>query len=127
MLTNTLQSFIIGSSSPVFVPFLRRVAKIPEERRNYSYEDYSIIAPLYFGTTAALASVARNKFDLSLAQSLLIITIISIIFVLSFVNAVNAYNFSEEEWNNYVMRIIIYHSIAYATIYAISRYIFDIE
>lgn len=119
-----LKSFIIGSSAPVFLPILYRVAHISDDCKNYPYKPYSWIAPIYFGITSSIAAILRHRYNIPLFHSLLIITIISIAFVLSLVISFHLYNFTtNQQWYQYVSRLVIFHSIAYLTIYYITKYI----
>ncbi len=116
---NILLSFLAGANPAVTTPFLYRVKNIPDDLKNYSYTDYSVIMPIYFGTMSSFAALLRSG-GLSLFVSLIIVTIISIIIILSIVVKFNLYNFTtKKEWYKYISNIIIHHSIAYATIYTI--------
>lgn len=118
MISNLLKSFIVGSSIPISLPFLYRVSKIPDVDKNYSYETYSFVAPVFFGGMSVFATILNHTCNISLLYSLLIITIISVVFVLFLVDTLHSYNFTtRKQWLLYILRLIIFHSIAYTTIY----------
>ena len=71
-----IKSFVAGSSAPVILPFLYRASLDRWSDRKYSYEEYSFIAPLFFGTTSSIAAAIHYNFNISLFYSLLIVTII---------------------------------------------------
>ena len=64
MTVNYLKGFIIGSSLPVFALFLYNVSKM--KNINYSYENYSLLAPLYFGIMTCFILLLQNKTKMSL-------------------------------------------------------------
>jgi len=122
MSTSLLKSFIIGSSVFIYLPFLYRVSNIPNNIKNYSYITYSFIAPIFFGSMSTIATILQHNFSISLFYSLLIVMIISILFVLSSVTTLNLYNFTtNQQWLLYSSRLIIFYSIAYSTIYFITK------
>lgn len=122
-MANILLSFLAGANPIVGTPFLHRVKNIPDDLKNYSYTDYSMVMPIYFGTMSVAAALLRNC-GMSLFMSLLIITIISIIIVLSIVVQYDLYNFTtKKEWYNYIAKVITHHAFAYATIYFILRWL----
>ncbi len=78
MWKNYLRSFIIGSSWPIFIPFFYGVANLYSPKIfNYSYQDYTFIAPVYLGLMNVIATFIGLQFKLSLSCRLLIGSIIS--------------------------------------------------
>ena len=121
---DVLSSFIAGSSAPVLLPFLHAVSKIP---KSYTFESYSMIAPLYFGVTSALATMFVKNYALSLLRSLLFVSVVSALFVFSVARFMGAYEYTTKEWLAYFLRLIVRHAVAYLTVYAIVKYIFAID
>jgi len=78
--------------------------------------------PYFFGGMSVMAAALRYKFNISLFHSLMIIMIISILLVVSSVTMLRLYNFTTtKQWLLYTSRLIIFHSIAYSTIYLITK------
>ena len=108
-----LKSFIVGSSLPVFFIFFRAVIKYKNENIiNYSFDDYSIIAPLYFGLMTTIAMLISNK--IGLQKSLFIISLISSLFVMILIKTKKLYKFQEDKfWYRQYFRIFIAHLVVY--------------
>lgn len=117
-----LRSFVIGSSLLVVLPFLLRVATLRD--KNYSYESYSILAPLYFGLMNMLSLCISNNFNLTLRQRYVTIGLISPIIVISFAKILGTYTFSTKEWVLYCLRIMVFHFLTYnISIYLLESYV----
>lgn len=122
-----LRSFIIGSSIPVVFLFYLLVANIsvnvrncldnfrncPDNFRNYSYESYSILAPLYFGLMNTLSLYFSQKLVWTLSQRLFYISVLSIIIIIIIAKVSGSYNYSESEWKRYYIFITMMHLITY--------------
>lgn len=115
-----LRSFIIGSSFPVFAPFFYRVSQIKSEQKNYSYESYSFIAPLYFGVINMLIM----SLDMSLRMKMVLSGIISSLIVYTVAYSTRAYNYTETEWLTYYLRILFSHTLTYnLTLYLLNSWV----
>jgi len=102
-----IESFVIGSSFPVFVLFFYGVLNL--KNRNFSYEDYTFKAPLYFGILNVLSLYIGNKFGLSLQQRLFITSLISSFYIISTIKKSKAWNFkTEKRW--YLQYILVFLS-----------------
>lgn len=108
-----LRSFVIGSSLPVFLPFFLRVMNINDLLKNYSFSAYSIIAPLYFGLINMISQIISNKWEWDLGKRLIITGIISPIIVFIFAKLTNSYNFPQQEWFQYFIRIFLAHFLTF--------------
>lgn len=108
-----LKSFIIGSSLPTTLHFLLKVMSIPENKLNYTYKEYSIIAPLYLGLMNAISLSLQKRYRWTIKQRFLYISIISGIFVFCFAKINKSYNFNDKEWFMYGLRILAKHFITY--------------
>ncbi len=102
-----LKRFIIGSSFPVFVSFFLKVQTIPDSIKNYTYQQYTIIAPIYLGFMNVLAGFFNKKYRY------LLIGIISPTGVCLYSYMNKTYNFNNKEWINYFIRIYIKHFITF--------------
>jgi len=121
-MSNYLRSFVIGSSLPVFFLFFYKVAHISNTIKNYPYTQYSLIAPLYFGIMNAISLFIATRYSLTLRQRLLLIGAISPIIVISLAKIINSYNFTNEEWIRYAIRVIIKHILVFnVIIYALEK------
>jgi hypothetical protein len=115
---NLVKAFIIGSSLPVSFMFLRAVAGYDSQGIiNYSYYNYSILAPLYFGIMTTFAVYLSKIHNISLRSSLFITSIISVIFIILLINVINAYKFrSNKRWYQQYTTLAIAHIITYNVI-----------
>lgn len=120
-----LKSFIIGSSAPIFLPILYRVSKLPEDRYNYNYKDYSVIAPVFYGSVSVLVLLLTKYLksylpgaNMALFYSILIVAIISIIHIIYVEKIVHPYNFTKErDWYRWMAQIIVFYSTSYLFMY----------
>lgn len=112
MTNQYLKSFVIGSSFPVFIQFFISVS-LMNKVRNYSYESYTLIAPLYLGLMNMLSLYIGNKYNLLLGRRLFYTSIISPIIVILFVTLNKSYNFTNAERNKYYCIIFIKYFIAF--------------
>lgn len=115
MLNKYLTAFIVGSSLPVFALFFYGVAGYKQNNIiNYSYERYTLLAPLYFGVMTMIALYISNIMNISLQISLFIVSILSIIIISTLITSINAYKFStQKQWYNQYITISIAHLITY--------------
>jgi hypothetical protein len=119
-----LKSFIIGSSLPTVLMFYFLFFSIPDSIKNYSNEQYALVAPLYFGFMNMLSLFVGNLIGLKLRSRLLMISIISIIYILASVKLNNVYKFENTfQWISYGTIIVIFHLMAYnVIIYSLEEY-----
>lgn len=108
-----LGSFVVASSAPVILPFFYRVGRIPDTIKNYSYHQYTLINPLYFG----LVNLLSSQIFRSTSHTRFILTgLVSGIFVCTFSTLTQAYNFTQREWFLYYIRIILTHVFTFLII-----------
>jgi len=107
---NYIKRFLIGSSFPVFIYFFLKVQTIPNSIKNYTYEQYTIIAPFYLGLMNVMAGFLNKRYRY------LLIGVISptIVFLYAYMN--KSYNFTNKEWRNYFVRIYMTHLIIFNVI-----------
>lgn len=103
-----IRTFIIGSSIPVVLPFLLSVQKLGTEK-NYTYETYTIIAPLYFGIMNMISLYIKQRFTLTDRQRYVLIGVISPCLVVMFARLSKSYNFTPTEWIQYTIRLSLVH------------------
>lgn len=108
-MTDYLKSFVIGSSLPVFLHFFLSVQQIEKGTKNYTYAEYTIIAPIYLGLMNMLSLYLGTRFNWSLHKRLLVTSILSILIVNTATRLSNSYNFSDTEWLRYTVRVSLMH------------------
>jgi len=117
MINNYIKSFVIGASFPIFILFFLIVANL--KNKTYSYETYSMIAPLYFGLMNMLSLYLANVFNLNLRERLFYISLLSIIFVLLLFFITGSYVFNDlKDLILYIIFLSLLHLFTYnVTIY----------
>jgi hypothetical protein len=109
MNTNYLRAFVIASSILVVLPHFLAVAQIDKIKMNYTYEQYSIIAPIYYGLMNMLSLYLALSFDLSIRQRFILIGTLSPLLVISFSFFSGAYAYNTNEWFKYGIKLFIKH------------------
>ena len=118
-MSSNLKYFVIGSSLPVILLFFLRVRNIPIFIRNFSYENYSLIAPLYFGIINIILNNWENEYKY------IILSILSPIIVFLYSYNTKSYNFdTNEEWFMYFFRILIILIVYFSIFIFLRIYIF---
>ena len=102
-----IQHFLIGSSILVTAPFLYVFNKI--KKPDYSYFNYSILAPIWFGLWNIIALIIGNYFNLSLRLRLFIISLISCCLIVLFARFKNVYDFTPNQWFKYYISILSFY------------------
>lgn len=121
-LISLVKSFIVGSSAPVFLPILFRVSRANEGVYNYSYKSYSVIAPLFYGGTSVLITLAKKYFSSSLINTVIVVAILSVIYVIFMEQAADLYNFTKnKEWHKWASRLLMFHSMSYIFMYNLHK------
>ena len=124
-----LKPFIIGSSAPVFFPFLYRVSTIPEcdsgsmvGCKNYSDKSYSLLLPVVTGLISVSAAMIRRQYSISLFYSFMIVELIVVIIVMFLVAKFHLYNFtSDKDWYAYILRLGAFHFMEGVIAYYITK------
>ncbi len=110
-----LRAFVLGSSWLVFFPFFIKVAQIKD--KNYSYETYTVLAPIYFGVMSMLALTLKQVFGFW--GSYLFTGILSALIVFSLAYFTKAYPFTtSSEWGAYGVRLLLKHLVVFLSIIA---------
>jgi ABC-type uncharacterized transport system permease subunit len=112
-----LKSFIIGSSAPVTIPILLKVSRMNKDKWNWNYIDYSMSMPIGFGGAAVVATILRNKFNISILISTLIVFLISLLIGYAVIRGIPMYNFTQKEWEAYTPRFLSLYIISFTTIF----------
>jgi len=100
-----LESFIVASSGIVFLPFFIAVSRIDTSKRNYTYLQYTIVAPIYLGLMnmlgGALFSDSKYRYILTGLISGITVAIIATL--------LKSYNYTPEQWRKYYLYIVLKH------------------
>ena len=107
---NILRHFIIGSSFPIVSTFYYSVF-YKQPKKNYTYFNYTIVAPIYFGLYNIIINIIGNKYDWSLKKRYLIFSFISWLTTISISTKLRSYNFTPLEWKKYYIYLLIKYLI----------------
>lgn len=122
MNTNYLRAFIIASSFIVVAPHFLAVANLEKETTNYTYEQYTFVAPVYYGIMNMISLFIAINFKLSRRMRYILIGTISPLIVTSFSYIFQTYTYTSEEWMQYAFGLFIKHFL----IWNIIIYLLDI-
>lgn len=114
MSSKLLKSFVIGSSFLAFFHFFTRVSQVSSRVHNYSYQAYSLAAPVYLGLMNVLGGIIFPDSPYRFIYTGLISGLIAV----EFSRTVHSYNFTPEEWDRYTIRVILLHLFTFAFIIA---------
>ena len=119
-----LRAFVIGSSFLVFLPHFIAVANLDESKINYTYKQYTFIAPLYYGLMNMLSLYLAIQFQLSKRERFILIGSISPLVVVSFSYLFQTYDYKQNEWFIYGLRLFLKHFLIWNIIvYVLDKYI----
>ena len=96
-----LIQFLAGSSSIVVIPFYYGFNKLKSE--NYSFFNYSILAPLWFGIWNVLSLIFAEHLNLSIKQRFLFVSLITCFIIVSYNKYNKTYDFTKNQWLKYYM------------------------
>ena len=118
-----IREFVIGSSFLVFFPFFYIVHN-STSKKSYSYYQYTIAAPIWFGIWNIVSLILAENFGFSKRLRFLIISIISYLSILLIVNYTKTYNFTQTERQKYYLdQLIRYLIIWNIVIFYLDKYI----
>jgi hypothetical protein len=119
-----LRSFVIGSSMLVFLPHFIAVAGLDEKKMNYTYKQYTFVAPLYYGLMNMLSLFLAVQFHLTDRLRYLLIGTFSPLIVISFSYFFKTYDYTNNEWIKYGFGLFIKHFLIWNIIvYTLNKYI----
>lgn len=108
-----LKSFIIGSSYPSFILFFLAVKNIQKNIKNYTYTNYTLVAPVYLGIMNILSLYFAQSFNLSLRNRFMIVGLLSPLIVATFAKFTNSYNYTSKQWKEYYAHIFTEHFLIF--------------
>ena len=119
-----LRAFVIASSFLVFLPHFIAVAGLDETKINYTYKQYTFVAPLYYGLMNMLSLYIALQFHLSNRQRYLVIGTLSPLIVISFSYFFKTYDYKGNEWLQYGLGLFIKHFLIWNLIvYTLNEYV----
>lgn len=119
-----LRAFVIGSCYLVFFPFFLTVGAADEKQLNYTYKDYTFVAPLYLGFMNIISLFFANTYALSRRMRYVLFGSISPLIVISFSYLFQTYNYSNERWVSYALGLFIKHFLMFNVVfYSLDKYI----
>lgn len=119
-----LRAFVIGSSYLVFFPHFLAVGMSDNKQLNYSYKEYTFVAPVYLGLINMISLYFANIYNLSRRMRYVIFGSISPILVSSFSLIFQTYNYTNERWIIYVIGLFIKHFLIFnIIIFSLDKYI----
>ena len=110
------RDFVIGSSFPVFLPHFLTVANLDERNLNYTYKQYSFIAPLYYGLMNVISAILALRLNLSDRQRYVLIGSLSPLIVVLFSYTVGTYDYEGVEWLTYGVGLFVKHFLIWNVI-----------
>ena len=116
-----LKDFVIGSSIVVVVPFFYMVYN-HQSKKKYSYYNYSLLAPVWFGLWNIISLIIAEKYNLSDRLRFLIISIISLLTI--YIISHFYYNKTKKERIYYYLQQFIKYMLTWnIVIYNLNKYI----
>ena len=109
-----LRAFVIGSSFFVFIPYFIAVRYLSEQKLiNYSYENYTLYAPIGLGLYNILSLYIANKFNLTKRNRFLFISLLAPTLVAIGVYTRKAYNYTSIQWFNHIWKLYLLYFVVF--------------
>jgi len=119
-----LRAFVIGSSFFVFIPYFIAVRSLDKKLVNYSYENYTLYAPIGLGLYNVLSLYIANKFNLAKRNRFLFISLLAPTLVAIGVYTRKAYNYTINQWFNHIWILyLLYFVVFNFVIYYLDKYV----
>ncbi len=118
-----LKAFVLGSSYLVFLPFFYTV-KNSKSKQNYTYYQYTLVAPVWLGLWNVVSLIIANHFGLTKRLRFLIVSILSSLSIMCIAYFFKTYNFTNKEWKNYFFYIFIKYLLLWnIVVFYLDKYI----
>ncbi len=119
-----LRAFVIASSYVVFLPHFIAVAGLDENKINYTYKEYTFVAPAYYGLMNILSLYIAITFHFTNRQRYLLIGTLSPLIVISFAYLFKTYDYTYNEWLRYSVSLFVKHFLIWNLIvYYLNEYV----
>jgi hypothetical protein len=118
MTNEYLRAFVIGSSFFVFIPYFLAVKYLSEQKlTNYSYDNYTLYAPIALGLYNVLSLYIANKINITKRYSLFLMSILAPTLVAIVIYTRNGYKYTTmNKW-------FIHICLLYLTYFIVFNYI----
>jgi hypothetical protein len=120
MTNQYLRAFVIGSSFFVFIPYFLAVKYLSDQKfTNYSYENYTLYAPIALGLYNIFALYITSKFNLTKRKTYFLISILTPTLVTISVYILKLYNYNtinqwfHHIWKLYLLYFVVFNFILY--------------
>jgi hypothetical protein len=114
MTNQYLRAFVIGSSFFVFIPYFIAVRTFDKKLVNYSYENYTLYAPIGLGLYNVLSLYIANKFNLTKRNRFLLISLLAPTLVVLTVYFLKAYNYTTiQQWFNHIWKLYLLYFVVF--------------
>jgi hypothetical protein len=126
MANQYLRAFVIGSSFFVFIPYFLAVRFLSEQKWiNYSYENYTLYAPIGMGLYNVFSLYIANKMNITKRYSLLLMSMIAPTLVAIGTYILKAYNYTTvNQWFNHIWKLYLVYFIVFNFIlYYLDKYV----
>ncbi len=124
MNSNYLRAFVIGSCMLVVFPHFFAVAGLDETKLNYTYKQYTFVAPIYYGLMNMLSLYIALAFQLTRRERYLLIGTFSPLLVTSFSYLFQTYTYKGIEWLRYGVGLFLKHFLNWnITVFLLDKYV----
>ena len=115
MTNQYLRAFVIGSSFFVFIPYFLALKYLSEQKfTNYSYDNYTLYAPIGLGLYNVVSLYIANKMNLTKRNAYFLISIIAPTLVAIGVYTYKAYNYTTiNQWFNHIWKLYLIYFIVF--------------
>jgi hypothetical protein len=113
MTSQYLRAFVIGSSFFVFIPYFIAVRSFDKNLVNYSYENYTLYAPIGLGLYNVLSLYIANQFNLTKRNRFFLISILAPTLVVLTVYFLKAYNYTINQWFNHIWKLYLLYFVVF--------------
>ena len=109
-----LRAFVIGSSFFVFISYFIAVKSFDKKLVNYSYENYTLYAPIGLGLYNVLSLYIANQFNLTKRNRFFLISLLAPTLVVLTVYFLKAYNYTTiQQWFNHIWKLYLLYFIVF--------------
>ena len=109
-----LRAFVIGSSFFVFIPYFIAVKSFDKKLVNYSYENYTLYAPIGLGLYNVLSLYIANQINLTKRNRFFLISLLAPTLVVLTVYFLKAYNYTTiQQWFNHIWKLYLLYFIVF--------------
>jgi uncharacterized membrane protein SirB2 len=124
MTSEYVKSFIIGSSWPTFILYFIGVSRFDEKIKNYSYKNYTFIAPIFLGLLNVFGLWLSKKYNMNRTSRFILTGLIGTILIASFITLFKIYNFNvKKEWIMQYIKLLILYIFVFGVIVNIVDYL----